>query len=878
MSKNLVIVESPAKAKTIGKILGPSFVVKSSIGHVRDLPERSLGVDIENGFEPDYVLSPGKKKVVDELRKAAKECDAIYLAPDPDREGEAIAWHLQEVLLPGNRKKPFYRVQYNEITPRAVREAFEHTGELNMARVDAQQARRVLDRIVGYKVSPVLWKRVQKGLSAGRVQSVALRLVCDRESEIEKFVPQPYWVFGAKVRKRIDPRDAFTVKLVRVAGRKAEIHTEEAATAVRESLAKSSLAVRSVGTKTVTRHAFPPFITSTLQQSASNVYGFSPSRTMSVAQKLYEGVELGGEGPVGLITYMRTDSVNISNEARDEAREYISSHFGAEFYPAQPNVYRSRNSAQEAHEAIRPTDVSRTPQSLAKVLDPSELKLYELIWKRFVASQMASARIEQRTAIIDAVPPAGDACQLSATASEVVFAGYMKVTGTDLPKEREDTATDEEGEEDVVERLPPLVEGEPLDAVSWLDERKETKPPARFSEASLVKALEANGVGRPSTYASIIGTLNQREYVVREKRTLVPTELGRRTNDVLAGTFATLFDVGFTASMETELDEVEAGREEWKGMLARFYERFSEWMQAAKSPGADTESVRIALEALTHVQQWAPEVQRGKRTYSDEKFVVSLREQFETAGGLPITDRQLEALLRILCRYRPQLAQAEDVLRQLNRADLLEAPELQPPRESTKRKLGLLATAALSPDSARFVGSLARQVESGRRLSDPQLRVLDDILAAQMGRLEGLTAEVLAELEVAPRAPVDATGVRELLDALGTVKEWRPASTRGKRVYDDEAFTRSVTEQFGRRGDLSPAQLNAVKRMAARYHAQIANYADVAAHNDLPKDGLQAPGAASGEGGAAPGEGGNRRRFAPRGGRRNPLADTEAEG
>lgn len=840
MSKKLVIVESPAKAKTIGKILGPDFVVKSSVGHIRDLPERSLGVDLDNGFEPEYVLSPGKKKVVDELRKAAKECEEIFLAPDPDREGEAIAWHLQQVLLPGNRKKPFLRVQYNEITPRAVREAFEHTGDLNMARVDAQQARRVLDRIVGYKVSPVLWKRVQKGLSAGRVQSVALRLVCDREQEIESFVPTPYWVFTAKVRKCVDPRDPFAVKLIKVGGRKAEIHSEDTATSVRSALARSALTVRSVGTKTVSRHAFPPYITSTLQQGASNLLGYSPSRTMTIAQKLYEGVELGGEGPVGLITYMRTDSVNISVEARDAARQYIVSHFGTEYYPATPNVYRSRSSAQEAHEAIRPTDIARTPQSLAKVLDASELKLYDLVWKRFVASQMAAARIEQRTALIDAVPaPDGEACQLSATASEVVFHGYMKVTGADLPKERDE----DEEDEDAVDRLPPLVEGEPLEALAWQDERKETKPPARYSEASLVKALEANGVGRPSTYASIVGTLGQREYVTREKRTLAPTELGRRTNDVLVGTFPSLFEVGFTAAMEGELDGVEDGREDWKEMMRRFYGRFSEWMQSAKSPGADPVAVRTALDAAARITQWAPEVQRGKRTYSDGKFVDSLREQFQAEGGIPITDRQLEALLRILCRYRIQVPDLETVLQAVGRPEMLDAPELQPPRESTKRKLAWLEKAELSPDSARFVGSLARQVEAGRRLSDAQMRVLDDILATQVGRIEGLTEADLAELGITPRQAPDTAMVRELLQALATVKEWRPPSSKGKRVYDDSVFTRSVTEQFERRGDLSPAQLNAVKRMVARYHGQIAEYAAIASRHGLPEEGLRAPGA-----------------------------------
>ncbi|MCL1857507.1 MAG: type I DNA topoisomerase, partial [Kiritimatiellaeota bacterium] len=624
---NLVIVESPAKAKTIGKILGGDFVVKSSVGHIRDLPTRQLGIDIEKGFTPEYVVTPDKKKVVEELRSASRACDAIYLAPDPDREGEAIAWHLQEALATAAKGKPFYRVQYNEITPRAVREAFKNTGEIDMDRVDAQQARRVLDRIVGYKVSPILWRRIRKGLSAGRVQSVALRLVSEREAEIEAFTPTPYWVFGAKVAKLVAPTDPFPVRLIRIGGEKIDIVSETMAEVVRNALATSTLKVAALSTKTVSRNAFPPFITSTLQQSASNVYSFSPSRTMGIAQKLYEGVEIPGEGSVGLITYMRTDSFNISVEARAAAKEFITATYGAEFVPESPNIFRSRASAQEAHEAIRPTDVTRTPQSLSGILDSAEMKLYELIWKRFVASQMAAARIEQRSAQIEAVPKESEEVYLlSATASEVIFPGYMKVTGDDAAKEKE---SDDDGQSDAIDRLPPLAEGEALTPVAWEDERKETQPPKRFSEASLIKTLESNGVGRPSTYASILGTLVTREYVIREKRSLTPTELGRKVSATLVATFPSLFDVGFTAEMETELDTVEEGKEPWKTMIGRFYDRFKQWLDAAKSPSAPREHVKKALDILQNVQQWSPEVQRGKRIYSDEKFVASIRKQYE---------------------------------------------------------------------------------------------------------------------------------------------------------------------------------------------------------------------------------------------------------
>ena len=428
MGKNLVIVESPAKAKTIGKILGSSYVVKSSVGHVRDLPEKSLGVDLKKKFEPKYVLSKGKTKVVAELKKALKSCDAVYLAPDPDREGEAIAWHLHELLASAAGDKPFYRVQYNEITPSAVKAAFGHPGEINMDRVDAQQARRVLDRIVGYKVSPMLWRRVKRGLSAGRVQSVALRLLAERENEIRGFTVEEYWVMGAVMRRQSAPLDPFTTRLARIDGDKPVISTGEAAAALLADLEGSLLKVEDVKTKELSRRPLPPFITSTLQQSASSLFGYSPQRTMSLAQQLYEGVDAIGDGPTGLITYMRTDSVNIAKEARESARAYIGRRYGDDYVPEKPNFYKSRTSAQEAHEAIRPTDVALTPESLKGVLDGPSLKLYDLIWRRFIASQMSAATIVRKTASV-VTEKAGQQHDylFTATASEISFDGFLKI-------------------------------------------------------------------------------------------------------------------------------------------------------------------------------------------------------------------------------------------------------------------------------------------------------------------------------------------------------------------------------------------------------------------------------------------------------------------
>jgi DNA topoisomerase-1 len=825
MSKNLLIVESPAKAKTIGKILGKDFEVKSSVGHIRDLPERNLGVDIENGFAPKYVISPGKTKVVEELRKAAKACEAIYLAPDPDREGEAIAWHLQAVLATAAKGKPFYRVQYNEITPRAVREAIAHPGEINQPRVDAQQARRILDRIVGYMVSPLLWRRVRRGLSAGRVQSVALRLVCERERLIQAFKPEAYWIMGAVVRKQVAPVDPFTVKLARLDGQKADVRSEEQARALLADLEGRALRVGDIRTRQVTRRPLPPFITSTLQQAASSVCGFSPNRTMSLAQKLYEGVDLGAGGPSGLITYMRTDSVNVSQDALAEVRTFIVNTYGEAFRPEAPNVYRSRASAQEAHEAVRPTDVSRTPESLRNVLEPPALRLYDLIWRRFVASQMSAARIEQRTAVIVSAPPPAQqhAYEFTATASDVAFAGFLKVMELDIRKSRE-AEGEESGEADEVERLPALAVGESISLVEWLSDRKETKPPARFTEAALVKALEANGVGRPSTYASIIETLVSRDYVTREKRTLAPTTIGFQVCDLLVAKLNDLFDVGFTAAMEESLDKVEEGAVDWTVMMGEFYARFTTWMANAKEPPADLGRVKGALALVERVQTWAPAVKRGKRTYSDEKFVASVREQMET-GEKPISDRQLEALARMALRYRGQLPDMTEALGQIGFAAMVATDDAAPPHALTLRRFELLRAVELGEEQRRFIDSLNQQADSGRRLTENQMRALDRIVmrnAAHIPNFEQVSGELgLGAQDAASEADHESEGV---LAVFAHVTTWRAATARGKRTFDDKVFFDSLSGQFAQRKWLSPRQRAALKKMLFRYKEQIPDF------------------------------------------------------
>ncbi len=842
MSKNLVIVESPAKAKTIGKILGRDFKVMSSVGHVRDLPQRVLGVDIEHGFEPKYVISPGKAKVVEELRKAAKDAETIYLAPDPDREGEAIAWHLHEVLATAARGKTFLRVQYNEITPRAVREAFEHPGEINAARVDAQQGRRVIDRIVGYTVSPMLWRRIKRGLSAGRVQSVALRLVCEREREIQAFVPEAYWILGAVLRKRGRADESFTVRLSRIDGEKPAIGTESAAQAALDDLAGRALRVRSVATRTVTRRPLPPFITSTLQQAASSFLGYSPNRTMSLAQKLYEGIDLGSGGPVGLITYMRTDAPSVSREAQEATRDYVRSTYGDAFCPAAPNVYRSRANAQAAHEAVRPTDVTRTPASLAGSLSPTELRLYDLIWRRFVASQMTPATMNQRTALIASEPPPAQqhAYLFSATATEVAFPGFLKVMELDIRRSlalangKEDAG--EEEESDAVDRLPELAEGEPVDLEKWLSERKETHPPSRFSEAALIRALEADGVGRPSTYAAILETLSQRDYVSREKRTLVPTQLGLQVCDLLVDKLSTLFDVGFTASMEAQLDEVEEGRVDWHQLMADFHAKFSDWMANAREPAADRDKVQAVLNEFAQVKEWAPALKRGRKIYDDAKFIESVANQLETSGR-PVTERQLDTIVKMALRYHEQIPGVRQRMIGLGFVELAAAEASQPPRPETASKFDVLRSVELSEEQRRFIASLEQQVNTGRRLSDAQLKALDRMVIANARRIPDFerVSERLG-LVVSPEALAPDHESPRLLAALREITAWREPTKRGKRVFDDQTFVKSVSDQFDRKGALSDRQRAAMKKLMLRYKDQISRFEERLAELGMPAE------------------------------------------
>lgn len=839
MTKNLVIVESPAKAKTINKLLGKDYLVKASMGHVRDLPERALGVDVERGFAPQYVPIKGRTKILAELQAAAAKAEMVYLAPDPDREGEAIAWHLREALK--GPKEKFRRVTYNEITAAAIHKAFSEPGEINQLRVDSQQARRILDRVVGYKVSPMLWRRIPGASSAGRVQSVALRLVCEREKSIRGFQPEPYWVLGVKAAKRVDPRAPFTAHLAKLNGVKAEVKDEALAVRLVEELQRRALRVADVLRREIRKNAPPPFITSSLQQAASSALGFSPSRTMRIAQKLYEGVDLGQGSASGLITYMRTDSFTIAQEARVQAREFILKEHGPDFLPETPNAFRNRTSAQEAHEAIRPTDPACMPDRLKDVLERDDWRLYDLIWRRFIASQMAPARIAQRTAEIEATGEGPDTFLFRATASELVFPGFMRVSGQEQRKKEEAEA--EDGDE--VESLPPLAKGEGLDAVEWINDRKETQPPPRFTEASLVKVLEENGVGRPSTYAQIISTLLDRKYVDREKRALVPTDLGLKVFEFLISNLDALFDVQFTAGMEEQLDQIEEGKVPWADMLSAFYGKFQEWMGAARGPAADADAVAKMLAVLSSVKDWQPPMKRGEKTvYSDEKFTDSIRRQF-TEKKRPISGRQQDALAKLIFRYKAQLPGVDAIIQELKLVEPAgEAARNEPPRQETIAKLALLEAVEFDPprkfgkkvyDDREFCASLRSQVNGGKRLSPAQIAYLDKILRKYAPQIPDFEKHVEA-LGMAAEPPAPAEGhLEEILALFDAVKEWRPATTRKGRTWDDHEFLNSLKTQFAQRKQLSFKQVSALKRLAVSCAAQIPNYAEAMQKYGLPE-------------------------------------------
>ncbi|SHJ42533.1 DNA topoisomerase I [Hathewaya proteolytica DSM 3090] len=560
MGQKLVIVESPTKVKTIKKYLGSTYVVEATMGHVRDLPKSQLGVDIENNYEPKYITIRGKGSVLEKLRKEAKKAEKVYLATDPDREGEAISWHLAQTLKIEDKK--IFRIEFNEITKTAVKNAIKNPRTIDEDLVDAQQARRVLDRLVGYEISPILWKKVKWGLSAGRVQSATLKVICDREKEINQFVPEEYWTIEAKLKNTSG--DTALFKLTTKNGKKLTINNSEMCSSVSKELENKDFIVKNVSKQMKEKSPLPPFTTSTLQQDANRKLGFTTQRTMMIAQKLYEGIDIKGHGTVGLITYMRTDSVRVSSEAQSMARDYILEEYGKEYAPSSANVYKSKKDIQDAHEAIRPSDVSITPELAKDSMKLEEYKMYKLIWSRFVASQMSNCKYENTS--IDVVN--GD-YGLKTTGNIIIFNGFTKVY--------------ENNSDELAKAIPVFQQNETLHCVKKDKIQHFTQPPARFTEASLIKAMEENGIGRPSTYAPTIGTLLGRKYIEREKKNLIPTELGFIVNDIMSQYFANIVDVEFTACMEEKLDEISVGNLQWKSVVDEFFTPVKKLIEVAEN-------------------------------------------------------------------------------------------------------------------------------------------------------------------------------------------------------------------------------------------------------------------------------------------------------
>jgi DNA topoisomerase-1 len=831
MADNLVIVESPTKARTIGKMLGNNYSIMASVGHVRDLPTHSLGVDLKHNFTPMYVESEKSKKIIRDLQKAAKSAKHVFLAPDPDREGEAIAWHLQE-LLKRQYKGEFQRVTFHEITKSAISKAFDHSTSIDMHLVDAQQARRVLDRIVGYMVSPLLWSQITRGTSAGRVQTVALRLIVEREREINSFQPQEYWTFSLKLEA---DGEEFVAKLFKINADKFEIDNEKDASALLEAVHNGNgFVIDKIESKDRYRNAPPPFTTSTLQQTSNNLLHLSASNTMRLAQQLYEGVDIGS-GTVGLITYMRTDSVNIAQEARDACRAFIAEHYGRDYVPAKPNFFKSKSGAQEAHEAIRPTDINNTPERMKAYLDDRQLKLYTLIWKRFAASQMSQAL--QRQTAVDVLTKGSDGNDYTfrANALVTVFPGFMKLYGK--------ANTEEENYSKVLGELRERQSCKLLDA---LKEQKFTEPPARYTEASLIKKLEECGIGRPSTYATILRTIQTRNYVDKEKGKLIPSDLGFKVNDFLIAVLPSLFEVDFTSRMETQLDEIESGNLVWTEMLEKFYGYFAKWLKKAKYSGApEHEKVESVLSLLDTIENWEAPKKVGRRTYNDLRFFKSVKDKY--AENQMLTAKQWDVLLRLGAKYAEQVPGFAAAAEKYGFSDEWKAAsakqnELEekhaPPseQESGKYKSILAAFKDINweepvkrgnrvYDDGKLVASFANQVDQGRALSEKQLAVLGRFAAKYKDQINDLPA-LCALLGVSPESLENRTEsggaepdpeVKRILSELEKVTEWAKPVKKGRRVFDDREFIESLRSQAANGRTLSPRQINALKRTAGKY-------------------------------------------------------------
>lgn len=887
--KKLVIVESPAKAHTVGRILGPDYTVMASVGHIRDLPENKLGIRISDDarrFDPEYVIPEDKADRVAQIVKAASGADEIYLASDPDREGESIAWHLNEVLRDrlgaAYAKKTVRRVEYHEITAGAIKAAFAAPHDINTAMVDAQQARRLLDRFVGWKVSPRLKKadiRAAAGgsLSAGRVQSVALRIICEREAEIRAFKPVTYWNFAVELAKKDAASTRFPARLKEFRGRKAdgsesEIRDEAAAAEVSGFLSSAAYSVADVSTSSEASKPYPPFKTSTMQQAASNALHYSPETTMRLAQALYEA---------GLITYIRSDAPTVSKFAQDAAREFVRATWGVEYSAPCGYVTKKEKGQQQAHECIRPTDVNVRPGDAKITVRDAEqaARLYDLIWKQFVKSQMKPAVYDRLTVSISATGGDGGSARLSAGTRTLAFPGFLMADPAKLraAKNGNGDKDEDDGDDDSVASMPALSAGEALDCGGVNPERKETKPPARYNEASIVRKLEESGIGRPSTYAAVVKTLKDRRYVTSASRVLRPTDVGEKVVDYLVkidarcaareNGFPGLFYVEYTSRMEAELDKVadDVGHRDvdWQSMLADFYANLGKWLDATNF-SADPAAVRAVLAKFNEVKEWRPARKVRSRAYDDKRFVQDIA--FEVQGvsgkearalrdapysfdpakasaGAAVTERQLVYLVRVLSEYEAQIPGLRDFV--LSLADSYRAGDSDPGAAETrdrirepfsgnaspacdaqKRIFDAMPNGACEGDAA-FFRSLSAQVASGKSLSPKQMFYLGRmfVAAGHEGLVPGFSRELCSELGVEwteKPAQVDPERAGELIAALSSVETWDARSGGGKgRRFDDREFFASVSSQFGVKRRISEKQLAALERMLLRYKDQI---------------------------------------------------------
>lgn len=813
---NLVIVESPTKAKTIQRFLPPKTSVIASMGHVRDLPINSLGVDIHNHFAPSYQINADKRKIVANLKHLAAEAENIYLASDPDREGEAIAWHIYEILK--KNKANFHRITFHEITRNAILTSFNHPEEININKVDAQQARRVLDRIVGYQISPMLgsYLKRRQGISAGRVQSVALRLIVEREREITDFKSEEYWNLEALFQTQ-DPQSQFSAKLHRLDNKEPKIPNLDFVNELADELkTKATYKVVATSHKKSKQNPKPPFITSTLQQAASSFLSMSTRTTMKVAQELYEGINLG-DGAVGLITYMRTDSVNLSIEATDACRNFIKETYGEDYLPAKTMVYRSGKSAQEAHEAIRPTNVNYTPESIKNYLTPQQYKLYKIIWQRFVACQMAPAQLSTHNIDVEAEGDLKHSYLFHAASTKITFQGYRLVSNL--------SDTDEDKK---VSPLPELKQGTPCTLAELSQEQKFTEPPPRFSEATLVKTLEENGIGRPSTYATTVSTILDRDYVAKEKNRLIPTELGFKVNDYLVQRMPELFQVKFTAGMEILLDQIEEGKIVWTDMLDDFYKKFSVW---AKVTVVDSQKAKELLDLIPETIQWKES--SGSHVYNDEKMIKSLKKQ--AANNKAFSDKQWNAILSILKKYTDQIPEIPAKLIELG----IELPQDNGPENTEEHQepnpyaLSLVrlieeSNVTWNPpaskgkrvfDDRKFFASLQQQTLAGKTLTEAQLNALLG-LANRYAQNHPDYAKIVNTAEMPQEKEQDLQAINEieeLLKKFDLIQKWDSPVTIGKRVFNDKDFVKSLRTQFAEKKTLSPKQLTAATKMLVKY-------------------------------------------------------------